>query len=152
MISQERVLRSCGRMVLRGDVLAALLKMKQPFVMPAKKNKKVVELIKAYHAGTGKGVLRYTIIGKNSQPMVTLIIEESKRVTMSRISTTYSLLMQARMWHGVFGKPIQRIPQAACHLFIKQTIIPLNNQDWFWEYDSDILYTAHTQTDTHYCF
>ncbi|MYC79667.1 MAG: hypothetical protein F4W68_04110 [Cenarchaeum sp. SB0661_bin_35] len=40
--------------------------MKQPFVMPTKKNKKVVELIEAYHAGTGKGVLRYTIIGKNS--------------------------------------------------------------------------------------
>ena len=60
------------------EVTRTLIKMGQPFTMPAIKGKKIVELIQKYHDGTGKAVLPYTIRGKDAQATFTLVIIPNK--------------------------------------------------------------------------
>ena len=59
-------------------VLRALIDMKQPFIMPAKKTSKVMLAVDAYDKGAGKQVLRYTVRGKTATATITLVIVPRK--------------------------------------------------------------------------
>ena len=56
------------------EVLHTLDSMNQPFIMPAKKNRKVMLAVEKYDKGIGKQVLRYTVRGKNATATITLVI------------------------------------------------------------------------------
>ena len=60
------------------DVLHTLNSINQPFIMPAKKNSKVMLAVEAYDKGTGKQVLRYTVRGKTATATITLVIVPKK--------------------------------------------------------------------------
>ena len=60
------------------SVLHTLDSINQPFIMPAKKNSKVMLAVEAYDKGTGKQVLRYTVRGKTATATITLVIVPRK--------------------------------------------------------------------------
>ena len=59
-------------------VLHALGSMNQPFIVPAKKNRKAMLAVEKYDKGTRKQVLQYTIRGKNTTATITPVIVPRK--------------------------------------------------------------------------
>ena len=59
-------------------VPAMLIRVNQPFIMPAVRNRGVARVIARYHEGTGKAVSRYTARGKGAEATITLAIVRKK--------------------------------------------------------------------------
>ena len=60
------------------DIMSVMMDMKQKFIVPAKRNGPIVDIIESYDRGECKALQRYTVQGKSRKATITLVITPKK--------------------------------------------------------------------------